>query len=192
MKFMVQGLGLLRLSIGDNLRLHIWDKALEYPGVSKMHTHSWDLTSYVVCGELRNQRFIEVSRGIPHWRRRLRCGVGCEWVGPAEVVFLRSMPIETYRHGQTYTQKADEIHVTDAVPGTITLMNRQYDGPAGEANIYWPILEEWGTAEPREATQAEVAGTISKSLRLLFPPKRRWWQRPFQPLSNLFKRGYEE
>lgn len=166
-RWMIQGLGLLRLYIGTELRLHIWDSELEYPNVSKAHTHSWDLVSTVVCGEIRNQRFIESDEGEPYWKRRLVCGVGCQFKEEATQVLLKALAPEVYGPGQQYAQKAREIHITSATPGTITLMHRQYDGPAGEADIFWPVGREWGTAEPRPATQEEVDQTIAKSVALI-------------------------
>jgi len=163
-----QGLGFLRVNIGNDLRMHIWDDALEYPNVSKMHNHSWDLQSKIVCGTIYNHRFAYNPAGQPYLRRRLRCGVGCEWVGNPELVHLSPLPIQKLLSGQMYFQHANEIHITQAVPGTITLMHRKYDGPNGEADIFWELGKEWGTAEPHEATAEEIETAIKKSLLLMF------------------------
>lgn len=54
----IQGLGMLRLYLGKERRLHVWtDQRVE--NVSDMHTHPWHFDSQVVVGLLRNQRFIE-------------------------------------------------------------------------------------------------------------------------------------
>ena len=104
----VQGFGVLRLYINEPLRkaglkqrsigrLHIWDTALRFPGVSLIHNHSWDLKSTVVCGSLRNERFevTPVHLGVPYMRQRLLTGYESKMVedGP-EKVGLLSCPRE--------------------------------------------------------------------------------------------------
>ena len=73
----VQGLGMLRTYITKELRLHLWNPALEAPGASKLHTHPWDLHSVVLSGQIVDTVYRSRPFGTPtHWRQRLRCGVG--------------------------------------------------------------------------------------------------------------------
>lgn len=170
----VQGFGVLRLFIKDVGRLHIWDRALRYPGVSLIHNHSWNLESTIVAGELCNTRYVEsrpatglaLTLDMPatHWKRRLLTGYQSKMTeAPAEMVNLRRRHSEFYRPGDVYSQRADEIHQTDALDGTITIMRRDED-VNGHADVYWPLGTEWGTAIPRRATPAEVAQTTQRAL----------------------------
>lgn len=166
----VQGLGMLRLYIGKEARLHIWDSELEYPNVSKLHNHSWEsLHSTIICGQLKNTRFLESPHlGKLYNKRRLVCGINCEFVEESKIIKLVEYPTEIYFPGDSYSQNGAEIHLTETpVDGTITFMIRKYDGPTGNADIYWPVGTEWGTAEPREATGEEIERTTQKSLKLL-------------------------
>jgi hypothetical protein len=164
----VQGLGMLRLKIGDDLRLHIWNPALEFPNVSKIHNHSWDLSSTVICGLIRNEVFVETNDGVGwFWKRDLVCGVGGRWKNEAALVRLKTKRIEVIEPGQTYSQTANEIHLTEAAPGTMTIMKRKYDGPNGVASIYWPMGDVWGTAEPRAATVEEVVSITALAALLM-------------------------
>lgn len=159
----VQGFGMLRLYIRKVGRLHIWDYALRYPNVSMVHNHSWDLESQIIFGSLMNTRFVESkdNTGIVCNRQRLITGYDTKMVSPiGQVKLVGSVP-EIYVEGTTYSQKAYEIHRTDADDGTVTLMARDED-ENGQADVYWPVGVEWGTAKPRKATKEEIAATILK------------------------------
>lgn len=167
----VQGFGVLRLYIRDVGRLHIWDSALRYPGVSMIHNHSWDLRSTVIFGCLVNTRFTTTPpEGYVPWPRperyegkRLITGYQTRDVVTLEPVTLYPNVVETFRSGDEYAQKAHEIHRTDAFDGTVTLMLRKED-ENGQADVYWPAGTEWGTAKPRPATPEEVKNTVDRAL----------------------------
>lgn len=164
----VQGLGMLRLYLGNEARLHIWDSELEYPNVSKIHNHSWrEFNSTVISGRIWNQKYVIDPSGSMYYRRTLVCGMNHEWAGEPVLVNLSEDIPEIIDPGENYSQVADEIHETEAIPGTVTLMYREYDGPKGTADVFWPVDTEWGTAEPRAATEAEVIRTVNKALELL-------------------------
>lgn len=175
-KWSVQGFGVLRLYIRDIGRLHIWDSALRYPGVSLTHNHSWDLKSQVIAGVLENTRFTESIGGLvsgemmprwkPYWKQRLLTGYKSKMVSEPTLVALLDHEPEVYVPGDTYHQRASEIHVTNAVDGTITLMERREDVD-GHADVYWPQDCTWGTAIPRRATEAEIEATVAKALSRL-------------------------
>lgn len=164
----VQGFGVLRLYVRKVGRLHIWDDELRYPDVSMIHNHSWDLRSTVICGGLKNYRFLEDDLlGRPFWKQRLLTGFDSKMVQSSPVlVKLDLQPIEHYGPGDVYRQAAHEIHRTEAENGTVTLMERREDSE-GLADVYWPKGCTWGSAKPRPATTTEVARTVAKALRLL-------------------------
>lgn len=160
----VQGFGMLRLYIRKIGRLHIWDSALRYPNVSVVHNHSWDLTSMVLFGELRNTRFRVSDRyGVQMKMQRLVTGYDTKMVTEENNVRLISENLEIYRPGQTYHQQAHEIHRTDALDSTVTLMLRNED-EQGQADVYWPASGTWGTARPRRALEDEIRQTVKRAL----------------------------
>lgn len=167
----VQGFGVLRLYIRDVGRLHIWDSALRYPGVSMIHNHSWDLRSTIIFGCLVNTRYTTIPpEGYVPWPRperyegkRLITGYQTRDVVKLEPVTLYPDVVETFRSGDEYAQKAHEIHRTDAFDGTVTLMLRKED-ENGQADVYWPAGTEWGTAKPRPATLEEIKSTVERAL----------------------------
>jgi hypothetical protein len=172
----VQGFGMLRLYIKKIGRLHVWDTALRYPAVSMIHNHSWDLRSHVVSGVVQNTRYLvfENEEGArkywgekasifklePFYKHTMITGYNCEVVVPQSTVFLHGYRPELFRAGEHYTQAASEIHRTDASDGTITLMERNED-VNGQADIFWPEGEEWGTARPRRATRDDLFPTLT-------------------------------
>lgn len=56
-----QGLGMLRLYLSREVRLHVWHSAFRVPSVSDIHDHPWDFRSDIVCGSVRNVRYGIVS-----------------------------------------------------------------------------------------------------------------------------------
>lgn len=145
----VQGFGVLRHYIGTIGRLHIWDSRLRYPGVSMIHTHSWDLRSTIVSGELCNTIYTEVpGGGLPYHKQRLITGYMSHMVTPMADTRLVPWSRTVLVAGEIYQQRASEIHQTNTINGTITLMERRED-ENGEADVYWPHGTEWGTATPR-------------------------------------------
>lgn len=172
----VQGFGVLRLFIRKIGRLHIWTQDLRAPGVSMTHNHSWNLASTIVAGELRNTKFADfgpapsvgdLGRDLMLYNHmRLLTGYESRPLSNPEVVILREYPGQVYRAGDTYVQAAEEIHRTDALDGTVTLMARNED-TNGEADVYWPLGTEWGSAKPRPATPAEIRLAINQAMRWL-------------------------
>ncbi len=168
----VQGFGMLRWYVRKIGRLHIWDSALRYPNVSMIHNHSWDLTSHVISGVVHNTRYeqrpcYESYFGRMYHGKRMITGYDCVDVQPLQdCPLLEIHPLEVYVPGETYSQKATELHRTDADNGTITLMERNEDAN-GQADIWWPFGTEWGTARPRPATVDEVLVTVTNATKKL-------------------------
>lgn len=165
----VQGFGMLRLYIKDFGRLHIWDSALRYPDVSMVHNHSWDLQSTIVSGEVVNTRYKRIWTGDRYHGHRIVCGVTFDGTVEANLGTVNLSPelVETLGPGQNYKQEAHEIHRTDAADGTVTIMKRQLEDVAGQADIYWPYGTKWGSAKPRIATTEEITNTADRALVLL-------------------------
>lgn len=167
----VQGFGMLRLYVRKVGRIHLWDEALRYPNVSMVHNHSWDLKSHVVCGLVVNTRYEQRSCedtffGQTYHGKRMITGYQCSDVQPLDDCMLREEVIERFGPGETYSQRAAELHRTDAVDGTVTLMERNED-TNGQADIRWLYGTKWGTARPRPATPEECLATVTKAKKML-------------------------
>lgn len=165
------GIGMLRtyLDHARTVRLNCWHHALVNPGISTMHTHPWTLRSTIIAGRLSNVRWERVKPGDagaqPWVEDRIPCGrvPDPEFAlkGEARTVYLRPLPVEIYTQGQTYSQKPEEIHATDFVDGTATLMFRSgHDDDQTEASVFWPLGDQWGDAS-RETTVDDIVETIS-------------------------------
>jgi hypothetical protein len=154
----LQGMGMLRLHLPDNRRLHIWDSRFRRPGVSMIHDHiQWGLSSRIIAGRLTNKRYVidDPDIGMPYTFSVLKPGYGCFFKTEPELTYLRPLHLEVYEAGETYAQGPSEIHETDAEDGTVTLMTK-FPTEDESARVFWPAGTEWGSAEPRVATAGEV------------------------------------
>jgi len=88
--------------------------------------------------------------------------------GDIQMTGLVAEPPVTWGPGTIYMQKAAEIHYTDAMAGTVTVVERDDDGPEGEADVFWPYGQAWVSAAPRPATRQEVVTICSSSLERHF------------------------
>jgi hypothetical protein len=163
------GLGMIRLGLGDNRRMNIWDSRLVSVGVSQAHTHVWDFKSTVLLGSLTNHIYeevahkdvlakaqytqqiyaynkIEVGCGPEGggWGRQSECWLMAPWIDPA-----------VYGPGHTYKMKAHEIHSTEFQDGTVTVIERS-EPCVDHALVYWPRHDPLGSAMPRPARDWEV------------------------------------
>jgi hypothetical protein len=169
----ISGLGMLRLYLSRENRVHIWDSSLLTPGVSAIHTHPWDLESHVLAGVYRQTRFVPSSNyaGIlyggnePGWSETLNC-VDIECGGNARTVaevtklqVIEQYP-EVYREGQKYKQSKDEIHQTLAEDGTVTLIRRTFYPDTERAKVLWRGNGGWVNARPWDATPEDVAKVV--------------------------------
>jgi hypothetical protein len=86
-----------------------------------------------------------------------------------EPVEVRLVPYntETYGEGETYDEKAEEVHMSSPEDGTVTIVTRHFKEDRDHAWVYWQT-EEWNSAEPRPATDVEVADICSTSLQRWF------------------------
>jgi hypothetical protein len=172
LEWTVQGFGMVRTYVGPpsnpkQFRLNIWDRGLAVPNVSTIHDHPWDFESHIVAGVFVNQRFAVLplsEYGRPtHSFTEIKCGMGGGMESsPVRTVGLRAGRPELYEAGDTYRQKADEVH--DSIPaiGSVTINERV--GDTERARVFWPIGTDWVSAEPRVATPDEVARSIASAL----------------------------
>ena len=175
----VQGFGMMRTYLDSDkmYRLNIWDAALAVPNVSVIHDHPWHFKSWVLSGRFRNIRYdmlgandaaptAEVFAGAWHNYdyRVIKTGEGGGPAGIREKCMLKPLAIETYYPGETYHQRAEEIHCSIYRKGTVTLNERRRVGTGEHARVFWPSGQEWVDAEPRAATELEVETTLTYAL----------------------------
>lgn len=188
--FSLQGLGMLRLYLSPALRLHVWHSAFAFPGASPIHDHPWDFDSHVIAGRIK-QRRLYTETGFSGWpdimpvagkaswaaadRREyefstIQCGPGTCVVTPPRRVTLVEGPEEVFEEGTGYGQAASEIHYSYPDEGTVTLVTRRFSrADVDHANVYWPLGQQFGSAEPRPATDKEVYAMCSFALESHFP-----------------------
>src|SRR6267378_4250074 len=143
LKWSVQGLGMLRTYLDDNqrYRLHVWDKILRVPDVSPIHDHPWHLNSLIVAGQLIQQRYLiakedEVATETLQMVL-IKCGEGaCTKTDPVKTRVYGQI-IEVYTPGESYAQRKDEIHETRASDGTVTIVDRTFEGDRDTARVFW-------------------------------------------------------
>lgn len=152
----LQGLGMLRLYLPGDARLHVWDWRFAFPGASPIHDHlQWGLTSTIVSGRITNYRYAE-GRGVPfHWAR-FKAGYHALQLHAPETMLLERGPAEIYLPGDSYSQAPNEIHESVPDEGTVTIMQKRPTPDGETARIFWPVGTSWGSAEPRAATALEV------------------------------------
>lgn len=171
----LQGFGMLRLHLPDNRRLHIWDSRYRVPGVSDIHDHlQWGLSSYIVSGSLVN-RIWEMNSGpsfqgcdYPMRMVTLKPGSGTHFKSEPESCMLRAVSEYRYIAGDTYSQAPNVIHQSIPDDGTITLMTK-FPTDDESARVFWPSGSEWVSAEPRQATAAEVSEIFGAAMEKIWP-----------------------
>lgn len=176
-KWQLQGLGMLRLYLSKAVRLHVWHSGFATPEASTIHTHPWDFESSVIAGELENIRYKEwsardrISDGTTKefYSALLHCGPGGGLKEDPQSVFLEKLHSEFYHGGQTYTEKAEEIHESKPKDGTVTIVTRRFKPDEDHARVFWPVGTAWGSAIPRDAMPSEVRAITQFSLQ-------RWFQ----------------
>ncbi len=163
---------MLRTYLSDEIRLHIWDKSLKIENASPLHDHPWHLDSHIVVGELRQNRFSLVQRGIPRGEEfsmaQIKCGKDACTLTDTVKVFLRRKSLEAYREGEEYRQRKDEIHQSFPVDGTVTVVTRKFTADRDTARVFWQGTGPFVSAEPRLATYGEVERITKRALDLWF------------------------
>lgn len=168
-KWSIQGLGMLRLYLADDLRLHVWDNRYRVVNVSPIHDHPWDFESTVVAGAVRQVRYIEGMSydNMTFKYATIKCGEGACTLSEPTLIDLQPH-YEEYREGNIYTQKADEIHESQPEDGTVTLCKRTFGRNRDNARVFWRGDGEFVSAEPRTATSDEVKAITENALTRWF------------------------
>lgn len=177
-KWSLQGLGMLRLYLSDEVRLHVWDTRYKFYNASPVHDHPWDLSSQVIAGQIRNVIYTECDlcfgRGhclcVGYKRQTIKCGSGSCLVGEPKVVRLLCKTQMVYE-GEEYHQAAEEIHETKPLDGTVTIVTRTFKEDRDHAHVFWPAEITWGSAEPRPATSEEIEAITQNALNKWFYQK---------------------
>lgn len=107
--------------------LHVWSDELRIdpPTTSQVHAHSWDLISYVVAGELRNDLISVVPDRLKPTHQICAISPGREGdeISPTgQLVNWRLMASERIAAGQFYSIKSGFFHTTTALAETATLV----------------------------------------------------------------------
>jgi hypothetical protein len=165
----VQGLGMMRCYFGDDrrFRLNVWHSSLRRANVSSLHDHPWSFDSWIISGQMFNQRFVEDHYSGDEFNFfKITCGLnGGPQNGQTLKARLRAHVTERYQTGDKYHQDANEIHISTASEGAVTLNDRTVVGDGETARVFWPLNEEWVDAKPRLATWDEVVAVSTEALR---------------------------
>lgn len=172
----IQGMGMLRCYLSKEIRIHVWDSRYRVPNVTMLHNHPWDFSSMVIAGQLDNYRYetdpwlADECRSVNAVDQyRILCGQGAKTLSEPWPMRIWAMPIESYREGEVYSQKANEIHMTHAWDGSVTIIERKFLQDEDHALVYVPRGESFVSAEPRPATRLEV-------LNITRPALHRWFR----------------
>lgn len=174
----VQGFGMLRTYLDGpgEPRLQIWDQRLAEWGNGAIHDHPWHFKSRVIAGILFNQRYTRTSGIDRSWAKyqavKLTPGIGGgrHDEDPVEI-WLSKNPVEVLSAGEEYSQRADELHLTRYLPGTVTIIERTRTPEMSDtATSIWPDDSDvpWIFFEPRPAGAGEVKTVVESCLRT-------WW-----------------
>jgi len=161
----LQGLGMLRLYLNPETRLHVWSGKHRVPGVTAIHDHPWGFTSTIISGSIVNYIYREAMsvQTRPFMKQRIQCGPdGCSQ-GEPESVALCVDSARRYWSGDSYTQAAPEIHETLFEDGTVSLIEKV--GQGEYAHVFYPAGATWVSARPRQATWEEVIAITRNALR---------------------------
>lgn len=160
----IQGLGMLRLYLRPEVRLHVWSGEFRREGVSTIHDHPWDFESEVISGWIENYLYQERPQALPFSRQQIVCGPAGGEAGQPEPVDLLCYRRDWYRTGQSYRQKADEIHETVYENGTVTIIRRHFRPDTEHAHVFYERGQPWVSAIPRPATSEEIHAAAATAL----------------------------
>jgi hypothetical protein len=157
----MQDLGLLGLRLDDRreYRLHVWDRTCSV-GEPPVHDHPYDFTSVVVAGEMTNTRYVEDPAGTEY--QRVRYTPPDEDARKTDTVKL-SAAATTVTAGDEYSQRADELHDSRQVPGTVTIIRMSFrDLPV--LTVCTPGDAPWVSGRSRPPTPDELETITSAAL----------------------------
>ncbi len=157
----MQDIGLLGLRLDDRRehRLHVWGPTFA-AGDPLVHDHPYDFTSVVVAGEMTNTRYVEDPSGVEH--TRVRYSTVDDESRTTDSVTL-SGTATVHRAGDEYSQRADELHDSRQVPGTVTIIRMAF--------VEVPVLSvctkgdhPWVSSVARPATADEIKSITGAAL----------------------------
>lgn len=158
-----QDIGLLALRLDQHRQygLHVWapDRCMGRPPI---HDHPYDFVSRIIVGELTNPRYAEDPSGAKYLRERY--SPPDEESRTTDYVQLSS-EVETLMEGDEYAQRADELHDSRQLPGTVTLIHKTALREVGELTVC--RLDDdsaWVSGVSRAPTTAEVTDITNQAL----------------------------
>jgi hypothetical protein len=162
----VLGFGKMGTNVSSNAKLHIWDRTLLNPRIPAVHSHSFNLKSFVLAGKVRNMRLLEVEKG-EEWNKINVSTAGKPTSDPCKAFLAERVP-EVYMEGERYGQSADEVHLSSPDDGTVTLVEWEFCPFPRHMNVYWRGKSPWTDAKPRRATEDEIKSVSKNALEVWF------------------------
>jgi hypothetical protein len=156
-----QDIGLLGLRLEEPWvhRLHVWapDRTIGPPTI---HDHPYDFESTVIAGEMTNRRYTEDPAGTKYLRERYT--LPDDAARTADFVQLTATT-EIYREGESYAQRAAELHDSQQLPGTVTIIRRTADF-ARELTVCRLEDAPWVSGTSRRPTPDELTEITTQAL----------------------------
>jgi hypothetical protein len=157
----MQHIGLLGLRLDNcrEYRLHVWGPTYSV-GEPPVHDHPYDFTSVVVAGEMTNTRYVEDPAGTEY--QRVRYPPADEDARTTDTVRLSATPT-SFTTGDEYSQRADELHDSRQLPGTVTIIRMSFrDVPV--LTVCTPGDAPWASGRSRPPTPDELETITSAAL----------------------------
>jgi len=164
----LQGMGMFRLYLSREVRLHVWDSRFIVEKVSTIHTHPWDFLSHVLSGVILDRRFCKFDQATSetsnYLEQEIVCGPGGGASGRPTPVRLKWDGDAVTVRGYEYIHSHSDIHETVAKCGTVTLVERKFKKDTEHALVYFRKDRTWVSAEPRPAREDEVKSMARMAL----------------------------
>jgi len=116
---------------GGGVCVHVWSprQAQARPTTSEIHAHSWELTSTVILGELRNHVLSVADENPTHRIFEVHSHADVdEMRATPRLVSSRISATELNHAGDTYTVPAGQFHLTSAVEATTIALGTSRPG----------------------------------------------------------------
>ncbi len=158
-----QDIGLLSLRLDEQreFALHVWVPE-RCDGPAPIHDHPFDFVSTVIAGQMINTRYVEDTSGLKYLRERY-CPSD-ETSRTSDYVLLHS-EAETLEEGDHYEQDARELHDSQQINGTVTIIRRMFRH-VDELTVCRPEGTAWVSGAARAPTSQEVQAFTAKALSL--------------------------
>jgi hypothetical protein len=163
----LQGMGMFRLYLSKEVRLHVWDMRFSVERVSTLHTHPWGFVSHVLSGCILDRTFRKEDPSrepITHYEQQIVCGPGGGVSAEKQPVHLSLVSEHVYKEGNTYSHEASDVHESVPKSGTVTVIERSFKSDTEHAMVYFRTGREWVSAEPRRAEPHEVEAMARMAL----------------------------